>query len=86
MAKTDKVKVTKKTTKKTKKTKTIKDLSLWVYNENNEIEKFIVPLELRMDYIARFGTLEITTKYLLENWLKCVDIHTRYKNECDKNG
>jgi hypothetical protein len=70
MAKTDKVKVTKKTTKKTKKTKTIKDLSLWTYNENNEIEKVIVPLRYKMDYINRFGVMEITNKSELQTWLE----------------
>jgi len=73
MAKTDKVKVTKKTTKNTtkvKKTKTIKDLSLWAYNENSEIEKVIVPIRYKMDYINRFGVMEITTKSELQTWLE----------------
>lgn len=78
--KTEKVKVKKKTTKKpiskkksTKKVvkkKVIKDLSLWALNEDNKIEKVIVPLEYKLDYIKRFGVMEITTKSELQTWLE----------------
>lgn len=79
-SKTENVKVKKKTTKKpsAKKTtkkkvakkKVIKDLSLWTLNENSEIEKVIVPLKYKMDYIQRFGVMEITTKSELKTWLE----------------
>jgi hypothetical protein len=60
----------KKTTKKVVKSKVIKDLSLWAYDENNKIEKVIVPIKYKMDYVRKFGLLEITTKLELENWLE----------------
>ena len=81
MSKSENVKVKKKTTKKpsakkttqkkvVKKPKVIKDLSLWALNENNEIEKVIVPLKYKLDYIKRFGVMEITNKTELKTWLE----------------
>ena len=82
MSKSENVKVKKKTTKKPsakkttkkkvvkKKSKVIKDLSLWALNEDNKIEKVIVPLKYKMDYIQSFGVTEITTKSELETWLE----------------
>ena len=79
MSKTEKIKVDKKTTKKKstniKKNKTIKDLNIWVYNENEQIEMVVVPIKYRMDYISRFGTKEITSKSNLENWLEFLTIN-----------
>jgi len=74
--KTGKVKVSNKSTKKVKvkKVKPIKDLSLWAYNDDCEIEKVIVPLKYKMDYITKFGVMEITTKYELQSWLQSLEL------------
>jgi hypothetical protein len=80
MSKLENVKVNKKTTNKSskkkvvKKPKVIKDLSLWALNENNEIEKVIVPLKYKLDYIKRFGVMEITNKTELKTWLENIKL------------